>query len=991
MILDLRHHRKTIIIAIFFIIGLSLLLLSTKKFSSDITDMLPEGSSASKMLKHLQEENISGRITVELRLKENYSNLELLPKSVTQLKASLKHSEIISVFTGFAIPGEDTLAEAYTALPQLANKADMAKVAEMTSSGAITQSMSRNYILLASPGGIGLYSFIEKDPLGLNRIVLKKLELFSNIITYKTAPGSTILIGPDQRRALVIIESFIPVTDSKRASAFLSYLDNELKKLPAQISSSVMSGHKHTIGNEKVIARDIVTVSIASLVIFVLLFALIYRCNPSSFSIILMPLLAVLVSVTIMAILINHVSAFVIGLGGVMAGISVDYGIHVYALCCDDSDGENRRKKITKIARPLCAGALTTMAIFVAFLFADVSMYTQLGIFAIICIVLSLAMSLYILPNLLPDKGRASLIRMSTPALSYRGALTIVILWALIIGTSATIALSSSFFDSSVTSLDAAGDDVINAEKDFNDYWSKREMPAILSVKGDNREETFQSAEMLADNANEYKLEGFVSPVTLIPSDKTMQFNRNNWHEFWTPERINKTTSEIISAGMNKGFKEDAFATFNSWLSSSLNDLESKCKLFTYIMEKLLKHNGDKWTLTSFMSDTPANLNIIEKIQQKIPDLRVISPSTLRDSIGTEVLGRLQIIGMASLIIVLLLSIITSGGLITGIIALLPVVTAIIVICGFSGALNIPLTIPSCVAIIIIIGLSIDYGIFMVFHSFKNLKDDVMTAITLCAVTTSAGAATLLFALHPVMFKLGMTLLAGIIVSYTATVTLIPALAVLIKRKDKSLIKLSLVFLAIIGISGCSMYNTLPELAPLLSFPAPKVYNPPDKQWSTVSFLTFYVFGQQDSLLCAAQFNAVNDSGSIVCIQPSGIKVLEAQFDGDKISHEFLIPELKKQGLKVEDVVRDIKRISFGNKFADMPGIVYDFDKDTTMLRTKKFIKNDRCVWEISYRQYKLIDGYSVPLEMRLDNFSPKYSLLIKVKEFSEIPPKYGQ
>jgi len=143
--------------------------------------------------------------------------------------------------------------------------------------------------------------------------------------------------------------------------------------------------------------------------------------------------------------------------------------------------------------------------------------------------------------------------------------------------------------------------------------------------------------------------------------------------------------------------------------------------------------------------------------------------------------------------------------------------------------------------------------------------------------------------------------------------------------------------------------------------------------------------------LCAAEFDAVNSSGSIVCMQPSGIKILEASFCGDKITRHFLIPELEKQGLKVEDVVRDLNRISFDNKAGNKSGIVYDFDKDTGMLRTKKFIKNNRCIWEISYRQYKLIDGYSVPLEMRLNNSNPDYSLLINIKEFSEIHPKYGQ
>ncbi|MEI6055264.1 MAG: DUF3261 domain-containing protein [Lentisphaerota bacterium] len=988
MILDLRHHRKTIIIALFVIIGVCLLLLSTKKYSSDITDMLPEGSVASKMLKYLQEENVSGRMTIELHLNDNCDNIELLPQAVTQLEKSLKHSEIISLFTGFAMPGENTLSEAYTALPQLASNVDMTKVAEITSADEIAKSMNRNYMMLASPGGIGLYPFIEKDPLGLNRIVLKKLQLFSDLVTYKTAPGSTMLIGPDQRRALVIIETTIPVTDSKRASVFLSYLDSVIKELPEQITASVLCGHKHTIGNEKTIASDIPKVSIASLIIFALLFAFIYRRRPQAFLIILIPMVAVLIAATIMGFFVKEMSAFVIGFGGVMAGISVDYGICVYELCGKTKD--DKFHEIRKIVRPLCAGALTTIGIFIAFLFSGTSVYTQLGVFAILSVCLSLAMAIYILPNLLSDNIKSSVIQLSTPVFSYRSSLLIVIAWGILIAGSISLALSFSSFDSSITSLDGAGKDIINAEANFNAYWSKREMPAILVIKDKDREQLLQTGELLGSAVNEAGIKGFVSPVMLTPSARTIQSNLNTWREFWSEDRLNKMTAQIVSSGVKNGFREDAFSVFNKWLAASRDNNNSKCELLTNIQDKLLKHNAQGWTLTSFMTDSPENYKLIENVQKEIPDLRVISPRILRFSIGEEELNRLLVIGTASFIIVLILSILGAGGFISGIVALLPVGAAITVICGFTAALNIPLTIPSCVAMIIIIGLSSDYGIYMVFRCFKSLEDDIMTAVTLCALTTAAGALTLLFASHPVMFKLGITLFSGIVISYIAAVTLIPALGVLIKGKRKPLIELILVFVSIMCCSGCSLYNPLPEPGPLLSSPAPKKYNPPDKQWSTVSFLTFCVFGQQDSLLCAAQFDAVNNSGSIVCMQPSGIKVLEVSFCEDKITHQFVIPELEKQGFKVEDMVRDLKRISFDNKAAKTEGIVYEFDKDTGMLRSKKFMDNDRCLWEISYRQYKLIDGYSVPLEMRLDNHSPNYSLLIKIKEFSTIQPKYG-
>ncbi|MFA7230412.1 MAG: MMPL family transporter, partial [Victivallaceae bacterium] len=827
MILDLRQHRKAIIAILIVIVGGCLLLLAGKKFSSDITDMLPKNSVAAGMLKALSEENIAGRITVELRLNDDCDNLELLPKAVKQLESSLKSPEIISVFTGFPMPDAETLANAYTALPLLTDDTELAEVARLSGTNEIDKSMRRNFIRLAAPGGLEMCRFIEKDPLGFNRIVLKKLELFSKIVSYRTAPGSSMLIGPDRRRALVILETAIPVSDGNRAEKFLSSLNDVLKKLPPQISSQVLCGHKHTLGNAKIIAGDIVAVSIASLIIFALIFVLIYRRSPQSFLIILMPLVAVLLAVTIMALALNQVSAFVIGLGGVMAGISVDYGIHVYAMY--GQNGGNIHA-LRKIIRPLAAGALTTMAIFVAFLFSGVNTYIQLAIFAMLSIVFSLALALYVLPNLLPANVKNSIVNLKTPLFKTRGALVIVLTWCVIIAVAGVLTSLFFAFDRGVTSLDGAGDDVINAEKDFNAYWSKQEMPAILSVKEDNREAALEAGERLAAYAGENRIAGFVSPVMLTPSTKTIQRNLNAWRKFWTENKIKATTAQITSAGKKNGFSDDAFVVFNSWLAKSCDGSESQSQLLVAIQEKLLKRTGDKWTLTSFMSDTQENYAIIEKVQKQIPELRVISPRLLRYSIGAEVLDRLLWIGGASLLIVLLLSIFATGGVITGIVSLLPVAAAITVICGLSAAFKLPLTIPSCVAMIIITGLSIDYGIFMVFRCFKALPDDVMTAVTLSAMTTAAGASTLLFAAHPVMFKLGITLFAGIIVSYATAVTLIPALAVLLRGKRLNLVKLSGFLLILMFGAGCSWFNNLPEPGPLLSVPAPQKYNPPDKR-----------------------------------------------------------------------------------------------------------------------------------------------------------------
>jgi predicted exporter len=87
------------------------------------------------------------------------------------------------------------------------------------------------------------------------------------------------------------------------------------------------------------------------------------------------------------------------------------------------------------------------------------------------------------------------------------------------------------------------------------------------------------------------------------------------------------------------------------------------------------------------------------------------------------------------------------------------------------------LDIASLIAAILVLGLSIDYGIFMA-HACREGDGGgtVPFAITLSAATTAIGAAVLLFARHPVLFSIGLSLSTGVLAGYVVAVVVTPAL-----------------------------------------------------------------------------------------------------------------------------------------------------------------------------------------------------------------------
>ncbi len=138
--------------------------------------------------------------------------------------------------------------------------------------------------------------------------------------------------------------------------------------------------------------------------------------------------------------------------------------------------------------------------------------------------------------------------------------------------------------------------------------------------------------------------------------------------------------------------------------------------------------------------------------------------------------------GIAGLLILVLTCLLLRNIRLT-VLALIPVITGIILILGILPVLGLSLNAPCVIAGIIVIGLCIDYGIFMVYTCEYNLKTGTRMAVSLSALTTVIGAGALLFALHPVLFSIGITLVVGVTGGYISALLVIPSLYRLTVKK----------------------------------------------------------------------------------------------------------------------------------------------------------------------------------------------------------------
>ena len=109
--------------------------------------------------------------------------------------------------------------------------------------------------------------------------------------------------------------------------------------------------------------------------------------------------------------------------------------------------------------------------------------------------------------------------------------------------------------------------------------------------------------------------------------------------------------------------------------------------------------------------------------------------------------------------------------------AFLPVLTGIIVMLAIMTLLGIRLSLFNVVATILVLGLGVDYGIFVVSTWGKTTHNATCNAVLVSGLTTFIGFGSLMAARHPAMYSIGTTVAAGIIPSLLCALTLLPTLA----------------------------------------------------------------------------------------------------------------------------------------------------------------------------------------------------------------------
>lgn len=752
--------------------------LRSISLDNNVDAMLPGDDEIRRSMRFLRESQLSDKVIISLELKPSEHSAQDLLRAGVELEERLGPPFVTDVVGG--ISGTDIVEEMLSILryvPQLLDEEALFRIGRQITPEGVAASLRRNFQQLVGPASTFMMPLVRSDPLGISFEVLRSLQKLSSSLGYEVELEGERFISRDQAHTMLIVQTPVGVTDTSGSRELVGYLRGQLRELPGFVSGSIIAGHLHSISNEDVIKRDIwLALGIAS-VAFFLLFLLRFR-DVRAVLLFVLPLVSVLISIRMSHVVLGRLSYFIVGMGGVVAGIAVDYGIHVY-MAVRTADG--RADAVKLVAKPVVIGALTTLGVFAAFFFSSVQGYHQLAFFSILSIVLCLGCALFLLPHLLGSRDRVG----SDGAAGQQGlgwfqnrSRLVIACWFLAMATGVASATRVTF-DSDIGELDGSEPQVFQAEEEFHRIWGGEDPPAVLVVPGRSLDAALTRERAVYRDARAVVGEEELSSLSAVwPPRQERAANAARWREFWRQGREAELKRLLREQGAAYNFSADAFTPFFEGLHAvevPAGELEG-IGVFSSLRERFVQEGKKGYRVLSFFPDEDRFVSELSAISGDHPGTFIVSRNALSRALSRSVASEVVYLAAIAAFSIPVLAFLLLRDLRLTALALVPVVTGIVAVLGMIPVLGLSLSAPSVISAMVVVGLCIDYGIFMVYACHHELETGTETAVTLSALTTLIGTGALLLARHPILFSIGVTMVSGVLAGYIAAMAVVPSL-----------------------------------------------------------------------------------------------------------------------------------------------------------------------------------------------------------------------
>ncbi len=780
--IDGRGGKKWIVVCILVAAAISAAGWMRLRIDSSLVPLLPQHSQARQTVLFFRDSSFADKVVLWFRLTGSGTLSDLIAAADAAEKRL--DPKLISQVVQAPRPA-DAVDQAVALLDragELLDEKDLADLAAATGPDALKKRMRECYMQLVQPQGSFVEQIIRRDPLGISSRILSRLFALTNGLGYRMEMKDGHFVNPDGRQLLLILQTSSSAASLSGSRAVAGNLEEICAAAPAGIDITAIGAQIHTAQNQEMMQRDIHIVGLTNAVAFLLLFLGVSR-DWRVAAVFLLPVVTTALTIGLCALFYPDLSAIMVGLAFAMAGSAVDYGVFVYTAVRSGPAAENLRR----IRRPLLISHLTTLGVFVAFLFSQIPAYRQLGYLTGISLILSLLAALFVLPRFLKPGGRiVGLNRGMSLRRWGRYMLPVTAVGAVLLIDAAFIAKKIQF-DSDISRLDGVSPAVKQAEKDFQHNWGQSDTElALLVVTGNTRAQ--------AENANDavyhriltsprFSDHQFVSLASFWPSPAARQANLRRWRQFWSPQRTSQLRADLAAAGQPYGFSADAFEPFFQSLANApppqppqlLQDLEGQ----------FVARSDGQWQMLNYFPDTPSDTQAATDLVGDRPDVAVVSRGVLTRAFESYAVSESHVLITLSALFVIAALLLLTRSLVKSLIILLPVVCGFVAMFAVLQKMGLSISVITVVGSIIVLALTSDYGVFALYawEGHETILGQAMASMHLCFFATVTGMVAMIFGQHPAVFQIGLSLTSGLLAGYLSAFVAIPAICFLKDRR----------------------------------------------------------------------------------------------------------------------------------------------------------------------------------------------------------------
>ncbi|MBZ0112316.1 MAG: MMPL family transporter [Thermoanaerobaculia bacterium] len=835
------RHPYRVFVGFFILVVISLGLIRTLQFDTDVTNLLPSDDETVDTFRRSMEEFGSiDLLLVAVRIPEGVP-IGPYETFVGRLAGELEQLDEIE-YVDYKLGTPEELIEAF--LPRFflfLDEHGRERAADRLSDQGVVERARELKRLIATPQAMALKSLLLMDPMGVSEIFLESVGLSSGAIAVDLSSGY--YLSRDQRMMLVLAKPIKPAQDIDFDIELVAACDAVSARVistwpeiagidpPPAPEVALGGGYLTALDDASLIKGDIVGNAVTSMAVVLALFLWAFRRLSPLFYAFVPLTCGIILTFGFAALAMGSLSSATSGVAALLIGLAIDFVIVSYGRYVEERRaGSTVEESIVRMSgssgRAVVVGGITSAATFYAFLVTDFRGLEQMGLLAGTGILLCMASVLLLLPAMLVWGENRHAKLDSTPNLYLHGFGTSQLMrWCytrprltLALGAIVTIVLgwqaTELRFEHNMRDMRAPDNRGIQVLDEVSSHFGSGFEFMSLMVEGESLSEVLEAVDAAAKGARrlveEGVLDGYEALTSIVPP-LSQQEASIAWLQELEAEGLGAVPvrERIEGALTDAGLRPEPFGTGLDLLQQAMElrqpitvqDLE-RGPQSERLVARYIRRTETGWVSVVKLFPPPKEWKrqppppVVELAESLGPQVKLTGVNVLSEHLRGKVRWQAVFAALLGLLLVAILLWIDFRHLGDTFLSLAPLAVGVVWMLGLMHVFGLVVNLFNIFVTTMIIGIGVDYGIHAL-HRFRECRDrghealmegllETGKAVVLASLSTVVGFGSMSLSNYPGLRSVGWVAILGALATAFVSITLLPAYFSLSLKRTRS-------------------------------------------------------------------------------------------------------------------------------------------------------------------------------------------------------------